>query len=229
MKRPSLFAPFLGALLALTLTVAALSASIWFYGTNPRLMAEMMRRTAPSASTALPESEYEPVASMITAYLRGEQAEFQHTFTVDGVTYLAFNSREQAHMADCQRLFQLDQTVMYVSALLLVVLLLWGIAKHNRWTGIGFLLISRLVLAALLVAVGAAIIDFDRLFVLFHQTFFDNELWLLNPQTDLLIRLMPTDFFIRYALVIGGTFLGFMLLGQGIAAALSKRRVSHEK
>ena len=32
-------------------------------------------------------------------------------------------------------------------------------------------------------------------------------MWLLNPQTDLLIRLMPLEFFISYAAIIGGIWL----------------------
>ena len=49
--------------------------------------------------------------------------------------------------------------------------------------------------------------DFNRLFILFHRIAFTNDLWLLNPRTDLLIRLMPIGFFISYAALIGGLWL----------------------
>ena len=52
-----------------------------------------------------------------------------------------------------------------------------------------------------------ACIDFDSLFILFHKVAFTNDLWLLNPQTDLLIRLMPIEFFVSYAAIIGGLWL----------------------
>ena len=42
-----------------------------------------------------------------------------------------------------------------------------------------------------------ALADFNGLFVTFHKVAFRNDGWLLNPKTDLLIRLMPTAFFVR--------------------------------
>lgn len=42
-----------------------------------------------------------------------------------------------------------------------------------------------------------------------------NNLWLLNPQTDLLIRLMPTQLFIDYAQIIGivwAALMGILLI-----------------
>ena len=78
-----------------------------------------------------------------------------------------------------------------------------------RW-GIGALL---LVLAALLVW---GMVDFDSLFILFHHLAFTNDLWLLNPATDLLIRLMPVAFFVHYAALIGGTWLGTLCFLEGV-------------
>jgi integral membrane protein (TIGR01906 family) len=43
------------------------------------------------------------------------------------------------------------------------------------------------------------VIDFDGLFTAFHRIAFTNDGWLLDPRTDLLIRLMPTELFIRLA------------------------------
>ena len=63
------------------------------------------------------------------------------------------------------------------------------------------------ILAAVTLIIIAACIDFDSLFVLFHKVAFTNDLWLLDPRTDLLIRLMPIEFFISYAAIIGGLWL----------------------
>ena len=62
------------------------------------------------------------------------------------------------------------------------------------WRGI--LTGLRIMLGALLILLVWALIDFDGLFVAFHRTAFTNDGWLLNPRTDLLIRLMPLRFFI---------------------------------
>ena len=79
------------------------------------------------------------------------------------------------------------------------------------------------VLAALTAAAVWAAVDFDSLFILFHKLSFTNDLWLLDPQTDLLIRLMPTEFFIHYAAILGGTWLGTLLIMLWCARYLSTR------
>lgn len=45
----------------------------------------------------------------------------------------------------------------------------------------------------------ACALDFNRAFLAFHHLFFTNDLWLLNPATDLMIRLLPETFFAQVA------------------------------
>ena len=40
------------------------------------------------------------------------------------------------------------------------------------------------------------LLDFNKYFTYFHLIFFDNDLWLLDPNTDLLIQMLPEEFFI---------------------------------
>ena len=42
--------------------------------------------------------------------------------------------------------------------------------------------------------------DFGTLFTRFHLLAFTNDLWLLNPETDLMIRMLPQEFFEKMAL-----------------------------
>ena len=48
-----------------------------------------------------------------------------------------------------------------------------------------------------------AAMDFDAAFVFFHEMLFTNDLWLLNPATDLLIRICPSSMF----MAMGGRIL----------------------
>lgn len=52
-------------------------------------------------------------------------------------------------------------------------------------------------LAGLLALICA--LDFNRAFIAFHHLFFTNDLWLLDPATDLMIRLLPETFFAQVA------------------------------
>ena len=42
------------------------------------------------------------------------------------------------------------------------------------------------------------LVDFNSLFYTFHMIAFKNDLWLLDPRQDLLLQLMPSDFFLSY-------------------------------
>ena len=48
--------------------------------------------------------------------------------------------------------------------------------------------------------------DFTKYFVIFHHIFFNNDLWMLNPDTDLLINIVPEPFFMDTAARIAATY-----------------------
>ena len=45
--------------------------------------------------------------------------------------------------------------------------------------------------------------NFNKYFVIFHEIFFDNDLWQFNPETDLMIRMLPEGLFADFAARIG--------------------------
>lgn len=203
----------LAALLALTLAIGWLAGVIGVLGTTPSIMLALMQRHAPSESTYLPAAEYPAMAEMITGYLGGRVETFQHAFTMDGTGYLAFRSHEQQHMADCRALFALARRVGWTAAGLSVLLgaALLLMRRRPGSARRGFLA-GLLGLMGLLAALAVwAAVDFDGAFVLFHRLSFTNELWLLQPERDLLIRLMPTSFFMHYAALLGLLWLAGML------------------
>lgn len=53
--------------------------------------------------------------------------------------------------------------------------------------------------------------DFTKYFVIFHQIFFDNDLWILDARTDLLINIVPEPFFMDTAARIAMLFAGSVL------------------
>lgn len=125
-------------------------------------------------------------------------------------------------MADVQGLFRLCDTQVWVLIAAVTVAVLAGcrLLRDERLLRA----FRRMLLCVLGIAAGIAIlacIDFDGAFTLFHRIAFTNDLWLLDPRTDLLIRLMPTGFFIRYAALIGGLWLA----GMGVLVRLVSRQM----
>lgn len=231
MKAKRILAALCGVMMALAGALAVLTAVINGLGASQGMMLALMRRHAPAGATGLPEEHYAPMTAMITGYLSGETDTFQYTFTdAEGRRIDCFHDYEQQHMADCRALFTLDRAVMAASALLLIPLgwAAWALRPVRAWTAAGFLAGCGTVLLAVLALAVWGVADFDSLFVLFHRLSFDNGLWLLNPQTDLLIRLMPTSFFVGYAAILGGTWLGALLVLGGGAWSLKRRWKTNE-
>lgn len=59
------------------------------------------------------------------------------------------------------------------------------------------------VTLGLVVLVGlGALAGFERLFLVFHEVSFSNDLWQLNPRTDYLIAMFPEGFFFEATILI---------------------------
>ena len=175
----------------------------WVAGDGGLLAAEMLR-TAPPEKTGLPEKDYPGVGVMTAEYLTGKREAFQYAVAqgTDGTSCArteVFQEHEAAHMADCRGLIRLNTALCIgcgIAALLLTAAGLIRPAGRREFLG-GMVrgMLGTTGAAAILVI--WALVNFDGLFVTFHKAAFRNDGWLLNPKTDLLIRLMPTAFFIR--------------------------------
>ena len=196
-------ARILGALAALCWIVFAATGVIRLLAGSAGLWEGLMRRYAPPEESRLPEAEYPAAARLVTDYLTGRTETFQHSFAgPDGTEYLCFQAHEQAHMADVRGLIRLDTAVM-IASLLAGLAATAAVIRLHRQTGgealracaagVRTLLTGLAVLATALLAWAA--VDFNGFFTAFHRVAFRNDLWLLNPRTDLLIRLMPEKLF----------------------------------
>lgn len=149
------------------------------------------------------------VTHEMMAFLRGDREDLHVPAIVGGVEREFFNEREIAHMEDVKGLFlaaiALRRICAIIAALCIALLLLLKadvrrvLPKMLR-IGAGLFL----VMAAGLTAIIST--DFTKYFILFHKIFFTNDLWILDPATDLLINIVPEPFFMDTAARIGITF-----------------------
>lgn len=155
------------------------------------------------------------VTREMMAYLRGDREDLHVPTVVDGQPREFFNEREIAHMEDVRGLFLgglLIRRVCIVTAIICLALLVFLKAAVKKvlpasvcmGTGLFFALICGL--AALIST------DFTKYFVIFHQIFFDNDLWILDARTDLLINIVPEPFFMDTAARIAMVFAGSVVL-----------------
>ena len=190
-------------LLALILFVTA--ATVYNIAGDSALMAAEMRRHTSPKVTGLPDAKYPDMGEMITDYLTGRRETFQYYFTdADGNMTVCFQAHEADHMADCRTLIRLTGLLRWPAAALSLILIIAGVAlrKHRKSFAAGMLVGFGLVAAAGVAALVWGLISFDSLFTVFHKILFTNNGWLLNPQTDMLIRLMPTSFFVSMGIKV---------------------------
>ena len=192
-----------GFLLAWAVILFALAAAVYGMAGNGDLLARKMLFYAPPENTGLPEAEYPGVARMTAAYLTGREETFQYVFSdAEGNRFLCFQDHEAAHMADCRDLIRLDTIVCAVCGTAALLLTACGLrCRDGRRDFLRGTVYGMLGIAGIVLILGTwAAVNFNGLFVTFHKVAFRNDGWLLNPRTDLLIRLMPVSFFVRLGL-----------------------------
>lgn len=155
------------------------------------------------------------VTSEMMEYLKGRRDELSVMTTVEGVSRDFFDEQDRLHMQDVQGLFlqglQLQRYALVLFVLCLAVFLrtskeCFKILCQSYW--IGFVLF----LSTLGVFVYLFANDFTKYFIIFHEIFFDNDLWIFDPTTNLMIRMLPQRFFYDISTRIAVVFASGMLV-----------------
>lgn len=125
-----------------------------------------------------------------------------------------FNTDEKAHMEDVYALFSLARGVKNAAFVLGVFVLVAVYYRRALYTRLELRLgiaggVALLFLPFAALGVWAAL-DFNAAFAAMHRALFSNKLWLMDPATDLMIRMLPERFFVS----IGRT----LAVRSGIAA-----------
>lgn len=154
------------------------------------------------------------VTDYMMAYLIGEKEELSIETDVEGVRQDFFNEQDRLHMADVKNLFlgglKLRNICLIICILLLVTLFLmkapWMDILPGAYTvSVGIFLVAVLLLGVLFAS------DFNKYFTIFHEIFFTNDLWIFDPETDYMIRMLPEGFFYDMVMRIGAIFVGSLL------------------
>ena len=162
-------------------------------------------------------------------YLRGDRDDLHVTTTMGGEQREFFNEREIAHMEDVRGLFLKALSIRRVCLVLGAGLLILMAATKARMGRVlpPFLCMGTGLFFALITVLGLIIsTDFTKYFIMFHHIFFTNDLWILDPATDMLINIVPEGFFMdtaaRIALLFGS--LSLILFGVCLFLTIRNRR-----
>lgn len=157
----------------------------------------------------LTDVEQDAFAGDIAAFMAGE---------TDALPADILNEKEQQHMLDVRGLTKtaadMSKTYLTIAAALAVVTA-WTAAKLK--SRVKPRLIGGLTAVAVIMVIVQNVMNqvaaggFSGLFVQMHEALFANDLWLMDPATDILIRMMPQELF-EQALLNGANLALRMLL-----------------
>lgn len=138
-----------------------------------------------------------------------------------------FNEREVSHMVDVHKLYNLNMIVTYITSGILIASIIYLVIAYKNnislYRDLKFIRNAFLIiLLAIIILTGIISLDFDSAFIKFHELFFNNNLWLLDPRTDVMIRMLPQDFFMNMAIRIGKALLAHLVVLFVILAIIIK-------
>lgn len=168
------------------------------------------------------------VTDEMMAFLRGNRDHLHVFTTIGGEEREFFNAREIAHMEDVKALFlgglALRKICLALSAACLLILFLWKKKAALLSLPRSLCLGAGIFFGTAVLIAGIISTNFSKYFVVFHEIFFDNDLWILDPATDLLINIVPEPFFMDTALRIGIVFAVLVLVFLGICFYFARRK-----
>ena len=195
--------------LALLLTVVDLCCfRVSFY------KAEYQKNNA-QAYTGMSEEDNLRATVTLLDYLRNLRDDIVVEAEVNGVRREVFNERETLHMVDVKALYQkaiLFRNTAVVIGQAIVLYLLFRKKRTIRGILLDGFVPGNSALFAAVAAIGIwALADFDRFWTNFHLLFFDNDLWLLDPRTSIMINLFPGSFFFDLVIQIILVYLAVLI------------------
>lgn len=155
------------------------------------------------------------VTREMMAYLRGNRDKLSVETSVGGQTMDFFNEQDRFHMWEVQKLFigGLRLRAMCIAIAVVGVLLLAALkAPLAGLLSKAFLWTTGILMAAVMGIAVWAVMDFNTVFTYFHLIFFDNDLWMFDPSTDLMINVLVEGFFMDMAVRIVVIFAAMLVI-----------------
>ena len=211
-------------LLALSISfftlLALLLSSIHMVIFNPSYFEKKFTQNNTSEVVGVSESDLYQANQILFEYVVDKRDNMDFNIVVNGFEESYFNQREKDHMVDVKALYVNSVTVRNsaYSVAFFSFMLLFFVYKTKSFNVYRRGLYEALTLMGSFIAAIAfyAMIDFDAFWTSFHQVFFTNDLWLLNPFTDRMIMMYTLDFFygmvFNIFILIALSFIGYSIM-----------------
>lgn len=207
------------------LIVCAFLSCIDFWCFNNSFYKNEYSKLNTASSIGMSNTDLDKTTDVLLGYLKGKYETLEVNANVNGEDRLVFNDRETAHMVDVKNLY--DNVLVVRNVLFFVYLVTFVYVLYSNNAKLIFveykkaLMVLGLIIGFILLF---CLIDFDGFWTNFHHVFFpNNDLWLLDPRTDILIMMVPGQFFFDLCISIILSIIVFLALIYFILRTLDKR------
>jgi len=190
-------------ILVVFMPIFLLSSVTEYYTFSNKYYMKQFEKYEISEHTGIENNDLEKITAKLTGYLKDTEDNLIIYAPVNGDEEQIFQSREIFHMVDVKDLFLLLEKLKLISLFLCLVIGMYFIFRRRFKSLFYGMLGAGIGYTVFLVSLGSMmLIDFSKYFTKFHELFFTNDLWLLDPDTDILIQMLPQGFFVDIAVAI---------------------------
>ena len=160
-----------------------------------------------SKKTGIGDIDLTDITEKLLGYLNDDTDNLKITKSINGKEQQVFGEREVLHMVDVKELFLSGRNIKNISFVIVLLSLIYLFIKDKKSIGNTLILSSVTSISVIGLLSVLMYVDFNKYFTYFHEIFFSNDLWLLNPDTDVLIQMLPIEFFYSIATKIASVFI----------------------
>ncbi|MDP2719387.1 MAG: TIGR01906 family membrane protein [Dehalococcoidia bacterium] len=183
------------------------------------------------ASTGIGKPELKLVVLQMIDYYNSDREYLDIKVPLGGKTVDLFNEREIEHMKDVKGLINFSYLLQWSSILYVIIFgsigFFWRKGKFRRSIFRLILKGSLATLAVVLILSAFVVFNFQGFFLGFHLLSFSNDLWVLDPSRDYLIKMFTEGFFFDATLYIGIAVAVEAAIICGLMTLLLKKRGSN--
>lgn len=207
-------------LMVVAIPLAATGAAVRFAFSYRPLYEYDMNRYRIADYTGIDRTDLSRVVDAFIAYFNNSDREINLDVNQRGLRKLVFTDKEVNHMVDVKNLVRAFYRVQEIALVVLVGLAIAVFLRERRlaFHRIGHSLVfgGVMTIAMVIVLATLSLVDFDSLFLTFHELSFPgNEDWLLDPRIHNLIAIFPEPFWLDATLL-----LGFLIVAQALLAII---------
>lgn len=195
----------LNSILGILISIFLLITAVQYFSFNENYLYKNIDKNVPVFTEDL-----KLISKNLADYLENKRDNLVFEVTYAGEAREAFNNREIQHMIDVKDIYIKLNYLKLISLLLIISIValirkkyLLNAMYYSAGLSFGFSALLGIIIS----------INFNKAFIFFHEIAFSNDLWLLDPRTDLLINLLPLSFFINISIHMLILFVALQCLG----------------